>query len=248
MSPRLIQIVELNKVTLLLLSIMVDWYSMKKGGENFYNKEYFAWQSQSNELGGKIQADILFQEYINENDVVLDFGCGGGATIYYVNCGKRYGYDVNPCAREAALKRGINVVASIDEIEDESLDAVISNHALEHTPNPYEILVNLKKKLKVGGKFIIYVPSMEDELGKLNRQNNIYDKTDQDNHLFGWNFQLLSNLFIYAGYEIEDTKTKKYSRTTTSDNSYIMGGRDLFKRVADAENIHPQTFVYAVKK
>jgi hypothetical protein len=88
---------------------------------------------------------------------------------------------------------------------------------------------------------------MEDELTKLSKQNNTYDTNDRDNHLFGWNFQLLSNLVIKCKYRLIDAKTKPYSRTANSDNAYIQGGRNAFINVATNENVHPQTFVYAMK-
>ena len=68
-----------------------------------------------------------------------------------------------------------------------------------------------------------------------------YDINDIDNHLFNWNFQLLSNLLIKCKFKIVDACTKKYSRTSNSDNAYL-----LFLKIAQEENIHPQTFVYAI--
>ena len=62
------------------------------------------------------------------------------------------------------------------------------------------VVNKLKNKLKINGKIIIYVPSMEDEMTKLKNQNNKYDENDRDNHLFAWNFQLLSNLLIKCNY------------------------------------------------
>lgn len=226
---------------------MSNWIELKKKGIEFYSAEYWAWQSTNAEFGGKIQAEFLFQKYVNEYDNVLDFGCGSGTTIKNIRCNDKYGIEINPYAREYALKNGVKVFEKIEELEDNFFDVIISNHALEHSPNPFEILKNLYKKLKDNGRFVIYVPSMEDELGKIKNMNNSFDENDRDFHLFGWNYQLLSNLFLYAGYKIEDCKTVKYSRTGASDDAFRTGGIEKFRIVAEEENVHPQTFVLARK-
>ena len=224
------------------------WHQLKVD-DKFYDSKYWEWQSTGVELGGKIQADVLFQEYINENDVVLDFGCGSGTTIKNIKCKEKAGFEINPYALKYNSEvNGIKTYMELDEIPNNYFDVIITNHALEHVPTPFETLCKLKDKLKSGGKLIIYVPSMEDELTKLQKQNNQYDTNDRDNHLFGWNFQLLSNLVIKCKYKLIDAKTKPYSRTGNSDNAYIQGGREEFIKVATQENVHPQTFVYAIKE
>jgi len=226
---------------------MSDWNQLKKD-DNFYNNEYWKWQSNNVDLGGKIQADVLFQDYIKISDKVLDFGCGSGTTLKNLNCSEKIGFEINPYAVKYNIENnGIQTYSNLDELQNDYFDIIISNHALEHTPTPYEDLLKLRNKLKVGGKIIIYVPSMEDELTKLNKQNNTYDIADRDNHLFNWNFQLLGNLLIKCKFNLLDCKTKPYSRTTNSDKAYMIGGKKLFLEVATKENVHPQTFVYAEK-
>lgn len=226
---------------------MTDWNQLKIDN-SFYNKEYWKWQSQGVELGGKIQAQILFQEYINKNDKVLDFGCGSGTTLKNLTCSEKVGFEINPYAIKFNIEENkINTYSTFENLTDNYFDIIISNHALEHTPTPYEDLLKLKDKLKIGGKIVIYVPSMEDELGKLNKQNNKFDLNDRDNHLFNWNYQLLSNLVIKCGFKLLDAKTKPYSRTAKTDHAFLEGGKDLFIKIATRENVHPQTFVYAEK-
>jgi len=224
------------------------WHQLKVD-DNFYNSKYWEWQSKGVDLGGKIQAEVLFQDYINENDIVLDFGCGSGTTIKNIKCREKAGFEINPYAVKYNTEvNEIKTYTELDDIPNNYFDVIISNHALEHVPTPYETLLILREKLKTGGKLIIYVPSMEDELTKLHNQNNTYDTNDRDNHLFGWNYQLLSNLVIKCKYKLIDAKTKPYSRTANSDNAYMQGGRDAFINIATKENIHPQTFVYAIKE
>jgi SAM-dependent methyltransferase len=226
---------------------MSEWTDIKIN-DNFYDKMYWEWQSNGIELGGQIQSQVLFQQYINSTDKVLDFGCGSGTTLKHLNCDEKVGYEINPYAIKFNREQNkINTFSNLEDIPNSYFDVIISNHALEHTPTPYEDLLKLKDKLKIGGKIVIYVPSMEDELGKLKKQNNTFDHSDRDNHLFNWNFQLLSNLLIKCKFKILDCKTIAYSRTSNTDRAFAQGGKDLFIKVATQENVHPQTFVYAEK-
>ena len=226
---------------------MSEWTD-NKINDTFYDKKYWEWQSNGVEFGGIIQAQVLFQSYIKDTDKVLDFGCGSGTTLKNLICNEKIGYEINPYAVKFNKEQNkIDTFSSLNDVPNDHFDVIISNHALEHTPTPYEDLLILKNKLKVGGKIVIYVPSMEDELGKLKKQNNKYDHHDRDNHLFGWNFQLLSNLLIKCKFKIIDCRTVPYSRTSNTDTAFRQGGKELFIKVATQENIHPQTFVYAEK-
>ena len=155
---------------------MSDWNQLKIDNK-FYDKKYWEWQGRNVILGGKIQAQVLFQEYIKETDNVLDFGCGSGTTLLNLNCREKVGYEINPYAIKYNMEKNkINTYNNFNDLSNNYFDVIISNHALEHTPTPYENLLKLKDKLKVGGKIVIYVPSMEDELTKLRKQDNKYDQ------------------------------------------------------------------------
>lgn len=221
---------------------MSEWTTLKQD-DKFYGEKYWQWQSTNAILGGKIQAEVLFQDYIKLTDKVLDFGCGSGTTLKHINCQEKMGFEINPYAVKFSNEQSkVKTVSVLDDIPNNYFDVIITNHALEHTPTPYEDLLKLQKKLVSNGRIVIYVPSMQDELMNLKKGYN-YD--DNDNHLFNWNHQLLANLLIKCGFKILDAQTKPYSRTGKSDNAYRTGGKEKFIKVASRENRHPQTFVYA---
>ena len=113
-----------------------------------YDDDYFDWQSEAGEFGGWANQS-KFDGYISPDDVVLDFGCGGGYLLKNLDCKKRYGVEINPAAAATARKNGVEIYGAVADIPDDSLDVIISNNALEHTLQPLDELKGLKGKLKV---------------------------------------------------------------------------------------------------
>ena len=94
-------------------------------------------------------------------------------------------------------------------------------------------------------------PSLQDELtyqaGLQHGDQRFDDKNDNNHHLYAWSSQQLGNLFQVAGYDIVEAKTKKFSRTSRSDDAWLIGGAESFWSVAEDENRHPQSIVVAAR-
>src|SRR5215218_2786367 len=127
--------------------------------ENHYQNDYFNnYQKKMGEFGG-LANKFMFEKYINTEDSVLDFGCGGGFLLKNLICKEKFGVEINPIAREYCNNvNGIKCFSGLDYIADESIDVVISCHCLEHTTSPYNLVGELYDKLRKGGKIIIVVP------------------------------------------------------------------------------------------
>ena len=179
---------------------------------------YFEYQSRFGAIAGEITAR-KFANYIKPSDVVLDFGCGGGFTLKNLTAAKCLGVEVNPVAREAAERNGITCFATLDDIDDETVDVVISNHTLEHVPSPLETLRGLALKLKPGGLLLVIVP-IDDW-----REQRFYSPDNIDHHLYTWTPLLLGNLFYEAGFD-----PHTYS-TTIGVNGWFRGFPRYYKRV-----------------
>lgn len=160
---------------------------------NFYDAKYFDWQKEIGEFAG-IANKYKFQRFIGSDDKVVDFGCGGGFLLRQIDCADRLGVEINESARDFAREHGTNVVSAADQVEDGWADVVISNHALEHTRNPFWHITELHKKLKPGGRFVIIVPA--DDISVPFRED------DPDQHLYSWSCGNLGNLFSQAGYRV----------------------------------------------
>lgn len=119
---------------------------------------YFAWQSKIGEFGGWANR-FKFESAISPEDVVLDFGCGGGYLLKELSCAEKLGVETNPAAAEVAQQNGVDVFATTTGLPDASVDMVISNHALEHTRHPLQELQEIHRILKPGGRIVLVVPS-----------------------------------------------------------------------------------------
>lgn len=165
----------------------------RRSSESPYDEQYFEIQRRTGVLGGRLN-QFKFAGFINPDDRVLDFGCGGGFLLSQLDCAERAGIEINPAAREQAAQLGITTYASIQDVPDGFATVLISNHALEHVPNPEETLRALQGKLAPGGRVVIVVP--HDPMLP-------FSADDPDHHLYTWTPLTLGNLLQAAGYEVE---------------------------------------------
>lgn len=105
----------------------------------------------------------LINRFANENNSLLDYGCGSGHYLAYC---KNKGWNVvgvepSQDARLIANKLTNNVVVSdINEIQSH-YQVITLWHVLEHVPNLNKTIVSLKDKLTKNGTLIVAVPNPE---------------------------------------------------------------------------------------
>jgi SAM-dependent methyltransferase len=166
-----------------------------KTDKTHYNSFYFNdFQKKIGKLGGEANK-FKFEKHIRETDTVLDFGSGGGFLLNNLTCKKKIGVEINDTARDYCKKTlNIECYKNLDEIKNNSIDIVISNHCLEHCSNPDYLLSELFKKLKRPGKIIISVP--------LDSRKFKYEKNDINFHLYSFSPMNLGNLLFNNGFEV----------------------------------------------
>ena len=159
----------------------------------YYGKEYFNWQKEIGEFGGRANL-FKFEQFIGKTDDVLDFGCGGGYLLQHIKTsGKKIGVEINPFARSVAEERIDEVYSRLEEVPDNSVNVIISNHALEHVENPADILREFKRIIRNNGLIIVVVPHETTGTAK---------RIDTNMHLYTWAPQNLVNLYMYCGINV----------------------------------------------
>lgn len=157
---------------------------------------YFAWQKPA---GTKVAVynRKFFAPFVQPEDRVLDFGCGGGYLLNALSVRSKTGVEINPAAQAEARGLGIEVAATLAELEEREFDVAISSHSLEHVTNPYGTLVSLRRLLRAGGKLVLLLP-VDDWRNE--RLKGPWNGPDINGHLYAWTPQLLGNLLAASGF------------------------------------------------
>jgi SAM-dependent methyltransferase len=172
--------------------------------EGLAGSRYFEWQNENAASMANIEAR-KFRDLIKPTDRVLDFGCGGAHILRNLDCQSRVGVEINPVARRFAQESGVECHATLSEVESNSFDVVISNHALEHVPFPISVLKALREKLVMSGVLLLCVP-IDDW-----RKQRHYSSSDINHHLHTWTPQLLGNSLVEAGFSPADFSVRVFT-------------------------------------
>lgn len=138
----------------------------------YESKEYISHHQDSGSLKEKVykfaqsfnlnyKRNIVAKETFR-NAKVLDYGCGAGEFIKYIEEDfQTYGYEPNYDARNAALKKAgkTQFIDNVQDLENESLDVITMWHVFEHIDNQEDMLQLFYNKLKTNGLMIIAVPN-----------------------------------------------------------------------------------------
>ena len=132
---------------------------------------YAMWQYEKGEQTIQHYLDYATPEEMFSGKTVLDVGCGaGGKSLYYASKGalKVIGIDVVARYKEESEKLarelGIDTFkfqlqdAAKTDFTDNSFDTIIMNDAMEHVDKPAEVLAEMKRILKPGGKLYVNFP------------------------------------------------------------------------------------------
>lgn len=105
----------------------------------------------------------LIAEDMHPNDLIIDFGAGSGTFAQPLKDAGRKVICVETDAGLASslAEAGHVVVRNMEQIQDASIDRIYSLNVLEHIEDDQAILNLWFRKLKPGGKILIYVPAFQ---------------------------------------------------------------------------------------
>jgi len=107
----------------------------------------------------------FFQKFIDENDTVLDLGCGYGEFINQINCGKKYAVDLNSDSAKYLSKKVTFYRQSstkMKSIKSNLTDKIFVSNFFEHLTREDIILTiqECRRILKKGGQILILQPNI----------------------------------------------------------------------------------------
>jgi SAM-dependent methyltransferase len=120
----------------------------------------------------------LIRQHARKSDRIVDFGAGVGtfalqmkADGYAVEC-----VELDTRQREALIAEGLSACRDLSQIADASVDFAYTFNVLEHIDDDLASIRDIGRKLRVGGKLLIYVPafpvlysSMDRKVGHVRR-------------------------------------------------------------------------------
>ncbi|MBM4302078.1 MAG: class I SAM-dependent methyltransferase [Deltaproteobacteria bacterium] len=149
-------------------------------------RTYFRERFGSKKHGGRLLQAEYFRPFCSDALVILDFGCADGLFLRNLPAKRRIGVEVNADAldrcQEICSQTGcsIELYPTLEEVEEASVDVIISNHCLEHVPNPYGALLGMLKVLKPGGRLVFMLPFDDWR----DREHREWRAGDHANHLY----------------------------------------------------------------
>ncbi len=115
----------------------------------------------------RVLAEDFLQQYIKNNDTVLDLGGGLCLFINNVMCGKKYVVDLNPDLKNYANDNVITLQESgsnISPVSDESIDVVFVSNFFEHLKDISEldkVIEEIRRILKPNGLLLVIQPNIK---------------------------------------------------------------------------------------
>jgi cyclopropane fatty-acyl-phospholipid synthase-like methyltransferase len=187
-----------------------DWAGVSPHYLGERGERYATLRQQLDDHAGHRFDAAFFLPHLDPSWRVLDFGCGGGGMMRALAPAVRRveGLEVNPAARRHAERDGLRVWARLADLDPAApYDAIVSNHVLEHVPDPWRTLAALRPHLREGGLLVLKLP-LDDWRS---RRQRAWAPGDVDNHLYAWTPRTLANLLAEAGYRPREVAVVTYA-------------------------------------
>jgi len=175
------------------------------GWEDIYDNEAMKIETYNKKSRLKYYTQVWSAKWIDENDIVLDVGCGNGELCGYAEdkgCKRVVAYDVSQealnKAKEYTNPKIVEFIKGYAEklpFEDKTFTVVTCNQVLEHLKDDDLVIGEMLRVLKKNGKLIITVPIGNELDGKDNNSKHL-NKYDYNNVLR--KFQVLGDDFTIS--------------------------------------------------
>lgn len=169
---------------------------------------------------------------------VLDVGCGAGESLVKLRelGWEAQGIDFDEGAVKAASARGLDVALGdlrSANFPDDTFDAVVSSHVLEHVADPRDFITESLRILKPGGLMAHITPNPDSALHRVFGRNYLH--LDPPRHLNILTPRSLDRLAREAGLRnvsLTSSFANSYAVYFTSDRIRATGRADVVQRIS----------------
>lgn len=142
--------------------------------------------------------DLVLAQNRN-NGLTVDFGAGGGTFSLPVAaaCNKLICVETDPVLSSSLSDHGLEVVSSLEMLEDGSIDYLYTLNVLEHIEDDDAIVKLWMKKLRPGGRLLVYVPAFELLFSSMDRKVG---------HFRRYTKRMLNAKLKKAGFQVIESK------------------------------------------
>lgn len=204
--------------------------------EKYYESEkYISHNQDKGSLKEKIykrfqKINLNFKRNILANELykkaaVLDYGCGAGEFLKFIEEDfTTFGFEPNKTAREYTAKKltSTTLIEDLEELENESLDAITLWHVFEHIEDQEVKLNKFYKKLKSNGLLIIAVPNHTSDDAQ--RYKKYWAAYDVPRHIYHFSKSGMKQMMNNKQWKI------KYTRPLILDAFYISMLSEKYKK------------------
>jgi 2-polyprenyl-3-methyl-5-hydroxy-6-metoxy-1,4-benzoquinol methylase len=235
-----------------------DYISHTNTDKGFVNKAY----QKVRDYTLQQKAKLIIEETGQDRGSLLDIGSGTGA---FLNTMKEKGWQVKGVEPDEDARRlakrfyglSIDGPASINELSDQSFDAITLWHVLEHVHHLHEYVEQLKRLLKPQGKLFIAVPNYQSKDAAAYRL--YWAAYDVPRHLYHFSPKSIDVLIQQHGLKIEKQKpmwfdsfyismlSSKYKNGKTNYPAAVINGiKSNLAALANKENC--SSLIYIISK
>lgn len=137
---------------------------------------------------------------------LLDLGAGTGDFMLHAK-EKEWevaGVEPNPCARDLAEKKGIQLQPESGLLPSQDFDVISMWHVLEHVPNLEIQIQELNRLLKKDGTLVVAVPNFKSYDAQ--KYGGFWAAFDVPRHLWHFSQESIASLFEAHGFQLIKTK------------------------------------------
>ena len=193
-----------------------------------------------------VLVEQFLQRHVPPDAVVADIGGGYCEFINAVRCWKKYVIDLNPDVKSYAdpdVEIIMSDASEINALPDASLDIAFASNFFEHLPSKnvlFEVLAEIRRVLKEGGKLLIIQPNIK------YAYREYWDFID---HHLPLTENSLGEALVATGYRIDECIPRFLPFSVNSSPSRSTRLLRLYLRMPPAWKIFgKQTFMIGVKR